>query len=372
MVGDAKGVSTPAVKEDPGGKEKTIKDVALKNSKASEKKDAKDECEGTKFRAYAARANFLAADRFDIQYAVKEACRAMSCPQEADWGKLTRIARYLKTKPRAVQLFAQEQGINEVTVFTDTDWAGCKRTRRSTTGGCVFLGNCLIKSWSQTQATIALSSAEAELYGIVKGSSEGLGMQSLLHDIGIDIPIKVKADASAALGIVQRCGLGKLRHIHTNWLWVQDKARDKSVEYDKVVGTENPPDALTKPLDSNSLDQYSAVCGINFPEVANEKGYDIQALNKESNERAREEIIKKCMHDEGVKQWSRQDLETYCLRRSCKTGPKWNKVVFRITSDLKTREVLKVENQEDLINFSNHHKQWTKPKDTETVLVYKE
>ena len=112
-------------------------------------------------------------------------------------------------------------------------------------------------------------------------------MQSLLHDIGIDIPIKVKADASAALGIVQRCGLGKLRHIHTNWLWVQDKARDKSVEYDKVIGAENPPDALTKPLGSNPLGQYPAVCGIDFPEVANEKGYDIQTLNKEGNEKAR-------------------------------------------------------------------------------------
>ena len=116
---------------------------------------------------------------------------------------------------------------SDITVSADTGWAGCQRTRRSTTGGFLEWGGCLIKSWSLTQAVVALSSGEAELYGIVKGSSEGLGAQSLLKDLGIETRVRVLADASAALGVVNRIGLGKLRHLHTNWLWVQDKSSRK-------------------------------------------------------------------------------------------------------------------------------------------------
>merc|ERR1712062_809400 len=47
--------------------------------------------------------------------------------------------------------------------FSDADWAGCQRTRRSTLGGTILLGDHLLKAWSRTQATFALSSAESEL-----------------------------------------------------------------------------------------------------------------------------------------------------------------------------------------------------------------
>ena len=56
----------------------------------------------TKFRALAARANYLAADRLDIQYAVKECCRGMASPEHRHWDRLKRIGRYLAGRPRAV------------------------------------------------------------------------------------------------------------------------------------------------------------------------------------------------------------------------------------------------------------------------------
>ena len=58
--------------------------------------------EATRFRAVAARANYLSADRPDIQYAVKEVCRRMAKPVKSDWQKLVRLARYLKGAPRLV------------------------------------------------------------------------------------------------------------------------------------------------------------------------------------------------------------------------------------------------------------------------------
>ena len=78
-----------------------------------------------------------------------------------------------------------------------------------------------IKSWSKTQSVIALSSAESELYGSIKASAEGLGHMSFLKDWGFDFVGKVLAVASAASGIISGEGLGKMRHIDTSYLWIQ-------------------------------------------------------------------------------------------------------------------------------------------------------
>ena len=71
-----------------------------------------------------------------------------------------------------------------------------------------MLGKHLIKHWSTTQAVVALSSGEAEFYAIVKGSSQGIGMRSLLEDMNVQVKICVNTDASAAKGIASRRGLG--------------------------------------------------------------------------------------------------------------------------------------------------------------------
>eukprot|EP00969_Alexandrium_andersonii_P008731 381337-Alexandrium_andersonii.AAC.1 len=61
--------------------------------------------------------------------------------------------------------------------YADTDWAGCPVTRRCASGGCALRGTRLINHWSSTQMAVTLSSGEAELAGVVKAASEGLGLQ---------------------------------------------------------------------------------------------------------------------------------------------------------------------------------------------------
>ena len=75
------------------------------------------------------------------------------------------------------------------------------------------MGTHLVKHRSSTQSTIALSSGEAELTGIVKGAANGLGCQALAKDLGFKMSLKVLSDATAAIGIARRRGLGKVRHI---------------------------------------------------------------------------------------------------------------------------------------------------------------
>eukprot|EP00969_Alexandrium_andersonii_P148429 6560603-Alexandrium_andersonii.AAC.1 len=65
-----------------------------------------------------------------------------------------------------------------------TDFAGCLLARRSICGGVCVRGARAIKHWSTTQKTIALSSGEAELAGIVKGAAEGPGLAAIAQDLG--------------------------------------------------------------------------------------------------------------------------------------------------------------------------------------------
>ena len=106
--------------------------------------------------------------------------------------------------------------------YTDSDWAGDKTTRKSTSGGIAFLGGHCIKSWSSNQTIIALSSAEAELYALLKGASQTLGLKSMAADFRDELECGLWSDASAAIAISQRSGLGKLRHIQTQFLWLQE------------------------------------------------------------------------------------------------------------------------------------------------------
>ena len=111
-----------------------------------------------------------------------------------------------------------------------------------------MLGTHLIKSWSSTQASVSLSSGEAEFYGVVKAGGVILGYQSLLRDVGVELPVRVWTDSTATIGICGRQGLGKLRHIDTQCLWIQQKVRSKSISLFKVRGEENPADLFTKHL----------------------------------------------------------------------------------------------------------------------------
>ena len=202
----------------------------------------------SKYRADIARLNYLATDRPDLMYAVKELARKMATPSVIDAERVRRLVRYLKGRPRAVAWYRYQDMPRHVDGYTDSDWAGCRVTRRSTSGGCIMYGSHYLKGWSRTQSVRALSSAEAELYGIVKTSAEIMGIASIFKDFGTEVAGHVLCDASAALGVVRRKGIGKIRHLDTSMLWVQEKNEKREIRYEKVAGCSNPADLFTKHL----------------------------------------------------------------------------------------------------------------------------
>ena len=167
IVIEALGLNTAKTVTTPGENEKEWETEA--------NKDLLDKEKASLYRSIAARLNYLASGRTDLMYSVKEVCRIMSCPTVGGWKMLKRIGRYLKGKPRVVWQYKWQGLEEELEVFTDSNWAGCRNTGKSTSGGAMRIGEHLIKAWSRTQQCVTMSSAEAELVAMVKASAEAIG-----------------------------------------------------------------------------------------------------------------------------------------------------------------------------------------------------
>ena len=131
-LGQLKGLSTPGV----DWKEDDLVEATEVELNDIERKE---------YRMVTARMNYLAFDRSDIQFSVKEACREMAAPTKRSLDRVTRIGRYLRSHPRVVWSFPLQSEGCLVDTYTDANWAGCRRSRKSTSGGCILVGSHCVK-----------------------------------------------------------------------------------------------------------------------------------------------------------------------------------------------------------------------------------
>ncbi len=190
----------------------------------------------------------------------------MSSPTEGDWQKLKRLGRYLIAKPRVVLNVDFQKHQTFLDARVDTDHAGCVKTRKSSNGGALTFGKHCLKTWSTTQSVVALSSGEAEYYGVVKGGSVLLGAVSMARDLGVELKARIHTDSSAAKGIANRRGLGKTRHIHVNYLWIQERLHSGDFQLFKERTDRNVGDLFTKYLDQSKLHKFLKQLSYSFME----------------------------------------------------------------------------------------------------------
>ena len=78
----------------------------------------------------------------------------------------------------------------------------------------------------------------------------------MLADLGVvGKRLRIKTDASVAKSLASRRGLGGIRHIEVNQLWLQEKVNNGTIEVEKVKGETNRADVLTKFKDGEALKQ---------------------------------------------------------------------------------------------------------------------
>jgi hypothetical protein len=161
---------------------------------------------------------------------------------------LERCARYLSGHQYLCLTFKHEAEVTGSWIPVDSSWAD-DPDRYSTHAGCEFIGSHLVESWVATDQVRALSTAEAELYGIVDGAARGIMTQNMMKEINVPWSVQIGSDSSAAIAISSKSGVGKTRHIALRWLWVQDAVRSKQIQLKKVGGLNNVSDIGTKPLE---------------------------------------------------------------------------------------------------------------------------
>ena len=226
---DAEGVATPGTDDVGGPKASQISELrgtAKWHDPPEDVREEDDLLTGEElklFHSVPARFNFLAVDRPDLLYSVKEMMRKMASPHTQDLTALKSVARFSIKYPRMTCRYPWTQLDNNIEVFGDANFAGCHSTRKSTFGGVAMWSGQFVKAWSKTMGVLALSSGESELAAVVRAATEGTG-PSILNDFCLCGHVAIKSDATAAIGMVYRLGLGTVRH-----LWVQHHARSGKI-----------------------------------------------------------------------------------------------------------------------------------------------
>ena len=90
----------------------------------------------------------------------------------------------------------------------------------------------------------------------IQAVAETLGMLSMLKDFDWKLGGEIWSDANAAIGVIQRNGLGKIRHIDTGLLWIQRIAAQRRVTFHKVLGEDNPADLYAKYVDNQTANHH--------------------------------------------------------------------------------------------------------------------
>ena len=206
---------------------------------------------------------YLSHDRGDASYAVRLLEKDLCTPNMDSWRRMKRVVRYLyHTRDLATYYpYGDGKPLKDLLVYTDSDWAGDKVTRKSTSCAVLKLGEMTLTLICRGQAVRAQSSAEAEVYAGVMGTKEAIHVQQLLGWTAEPVRIRLRMDA-AARSVLCRQGVGRIRHMEVKVLWVQDQVKIGRVLVEKVEGVWNQADLGTKPLDEKTLTRHRESLGL--------------------------------------------------------------------------------------------------------------
>ena len=223
-------------------------------------------CKASKYRSAVGVLLYLASDLVECAYTIRGLAQSMSCPTERAWTMLKHLCLYLiSVRDHSLRLKVQLDGLwhsplvdgsPALEMFSDSDWATHKGHRKSVSSGIICFEGCLLLLTSRTQRIVALSSAEAEVHAAVSTTCDGLLLRICLEFcMGEKIRLKIILDNSAAKQVLQRSGVGRIRHLSCRVLWIQQLVKSKQLETSTIPTKENYADLGTKKLSRDRM-QY--------------------------------------------------------------------------------------------------------------------
>jgi hypothetical protein len=187
--------------------------------------------------------------RPEIAYSVNQLCQHMQSPTTTHWTAAKRVLRYLKATPSHGLFYSK--GPLQLQAFCDSDWAGSPDDRRSTSGFCVFLGNCLI-SWSaKKQPVVSRSSTEAEYRSLAIATVELYWLRMLFKDLSIPLPHApiLWCDNVSALALASNpVHHARTKHIEVDYHFVREKVINGDILIKYISTLDQIADIFTKGL----------------------------------------------------------------------------------------------------------------------------
>ena len=203
--------------------------------------------------------------RPDILFAVTAASRYNQDPGNAHWAGVKRILSYLAGTVNHGLCYGTTDAINHLIGYSDSDFAGCEDSRRSTSGIILMLNGGPISWISHLQKPIANSTAEAEYYAAGHASREIAWLRNLLKEIGFEQlgPTPLMCDNRSAVLMVQNPVFhDRTKHIDVKYHYVRQQYKLKNIEMLPVRSQDELADMLTKPLKSQELELNRSRIGV--------------------------------------------------------------------------------------------------------------
>ncbi|KAJ9566973.1 hypothetical protein OSB04_002939 [Centaurea solstitialis] len=203
-----------------------------------------------KYRAMIGSLLYLTASRPDIVFSTGVCARYQCDPRDSHLKAVKRILRYLKGTPD-FGLWYPKGSSFELIGYTDSDHAGCKLDRKSTSGACQFLGNKLVSWSSRKQNCVSLSMAEAEYIAAACCCSQVLWMKTQLADFGYTMnQIPIYCDSQSAIQITANpVQHSKTKHIDIRYHFIKDHVEKGNIELYFVESDLQLADLFTKAFD---------------------------------------------------------------------------------------------------------------------------
>ena len=194
----------------------------------------------------------MLSTRPDIAFAVIQVAKFSSAPSRVHWTAAKRILRYLKGTQHYGITYTRNGSEFDIQGYTDSDWAGCVQTRRST-GGYLFtvLGGAL--SWKAFMpGPVAQSSCVAELMALDRGAREAVWLRKMLRALGVncDRAMVLHQDNQSAIAIAsnQKGMSSRTKHVATRYFAVRQFVEDGEIVVEYIMSANQLADIFTKPL----------------------------------------------------------------------------------------------------------------------------